>query len=70
MVILMGYYDSDMIKEIREQEDEWNFLVIKYSLWHCYENKEKIASMIPPDIDGIANEILGNLQEIQRNARR
>ena len=70
MVILMGYYDSDMIKEIREQEDEWNFLVIKYALWHCYENKEKIASMIPPDINGIANEILGNLQEIQRNARR
>ena len=70
MVILMGYYDSDMIKEIREQEDEWNFLVIKYVLFYCYDHKDKIASMMTADIDEIANEILGNLQEIQRNARR
>ena len=70
MVISMGYYDSDMIERTREQDAEWNFLVIKYVLFYCYDNKDKIESMIPSEIDGIANEILGNLQEIQRNARR
>ena len=68
--MLMGYCDSDIIERTREQDAEWNFLVIKYVLFHCYENKEKIAYMIPSEIDGMANEILGNLQEIQRNARR
>ena len=47
-----------------EHDENWDKLVIKYTLLYCYENKEKFAELMPPDLNDLADVIFGNLQRI------
>ena len=61
---------DEVIKDIKKQNDEWSLLIIKYAVLYCYENKEKIAAMMPNDIDVVANVIYDNMQEILQEIRK
>ena len=53
-----------MVK-IMGNDDNWDKLVIKYTILYCYENKEKFADLIPAELGLLETVIFENLQKIK-----
>ena len=53
-----------MVK-IMGTDDNWDKLVIKYTILYCYENKEKFAELIPDELGLLETVIFENLQKIK-----
>ena len=53
-----------MVKSMGNDEN-WDKLVIKYTVIYCYENKEKFAALMPSDLDKLEQVIFENLQSIK-----
>ena len=46
-------------------DENWDKLVIKYTVLYCYENKEKFADLIPAELGLLETVIFENLQKIK-----
>ena len=46
-------------------DENWDKLVIKYTILYCYENKEKFAKLIPAELGLLETVIFENLQKIK-----
>lgn len=53
-----------MVK-IMGNDENWDKLVIKYTVLYCYENKEKFADLIPAELGLLETVIFENLQKIK-----
>ena len=53
-----------MVKMMGNDEN-WDKLVIKYTVLYCYENKEKFADLIPAELGLLETVIFENLQKIK-----
>lgn len=53
-----------MVKQMGNDEN-WDKLVIKYTVLYCYENKEKFADLIPAELGLLETVIFENLQKIK-----
>ena len=53
-----------MVK-IMGNDENWDKLVIKYTVLYCYENKEKFAELIPDELGLLETVIFENLQKIK-----
>lgn len=53
-----------MVK-VMGNDENWDKLVIKYTVLYCYENKEKFADLIPAELGLLETVIFENLQKIK-----